>query len=147
MTNNPRYAAAIASIKMMKEAAALDMTQDDFAFFTANRMWTSIDRNRARRCVEAAVYGTLDFCGYPRFAAPAEFIAAAIAFFVHPVNIQTACMIMDGAEFSENMINGIERTLSSRELFAFTLQIRGGNEHLLHSAEDAVNIQLKMGAI
>src|SRR4051794_8488610 len=27
-------------------------------------------------CVEACVYGTLDFVGYPRFPAPVEFIAA-----------------------------------------------------------------------
>src|SRR5438445_9659226 len=30
----------------------------------------------SRRCVEACVYGTLDFVGYPRFPAPVEFIAA-----------------------------------------------------------------------
>src|SRR4051794_36568998 len=54
------------------------------------------DRSRARRCVEACVYGTLDFVGYPRFPAPVEFIAAVIAYYVHPVNIQTACLIMEG---------------------------------------------------
>src|SRR4051794_41311124 len=48
------------------------------------------------RCVEACVYGTLDFVGYPRFPAPVEFIAAVIAYYVHPVNIQTACLIMEG---------------------------------------------------
>src|SRR5436853_1538993 len=37
-------------------------------------------------CVEACVYGTLDFVGYPRFPAPVEFIAAVIAYYVHPVN-------------------------------------------------------------
>src|SRR5690554_7441406 len=41
------------------------------------------------RSVEACVYGTLDFVGYPRFPAPVEFIAAVIAYYVHPVNIQT----------------------------------------------------------
>src|SRR5260370_19974092 len=38
------------------------------------------------RSVEACVYGTLDFVGYPRFPAPVEFIAAVIAYYVHPVN-------------------------------------------------------------
>src|SRR5260370_25213274 len=37
---------------------------------------------------EACVYGTLDFVGYPRFPAPVEFIAAVIAYYVHPVNIK-----------------------------------------------------------
>src|SRR5690554_7371317 len=79
-------------------------------------------RSRARRCVEACVYGTLDFVGYPRFPAPVEFIAAVIAYYVHPVNIQTACLIMEGAEFTENIINGVERPVKAAELFAFTLR-------------------------
>src|SRR5262245_66403016 len=71
-------------------------------------VWFALsDRSRARRCVEACVYGTLDVVGYPRFPAPVEFIAAVIAYYVHPVNIQTACLIMEGAEFTENIINGV----------------------------------------
>src|SRR5262249_12457818 len=86
----------------------LDLTEDDFDFLTSNKVWIATDRSRARRCVEACVYGTLDFVGYPRFPAPVEFIAAVIAYYVHPVNIQTACLIMEGAEFTENIINGVE---------------------------------------
>src|SRR5262249_57253518 len=41
---------------------------------TSNKVWIATDRSRARRCVEACVYGTLDFVGYPRFPAPVEFI-------------------------------------------------------------------------
>src|SRR5205807_3324102 len=66
-----------------------------FDFLTSNKVWIATDRSRARRCVEACVYGTLDFVGYPRFPAPVEFIAAVIAYYVHPVNIQTACLIME----------------------------------------------------
>src|SRR5205085_9567332 len=73
------------------------------SFLTSNKVWIATDRSRARRCVEACVYGTLDFVGYPRFPAPVEFIAAVIAYYVHPVNIQTACLIMEGAEFTENI--------------------------------------------
>src|SRR5262249_19659626 len=83
--------------------AVLDLTEDDFDFLTSNKVWIATDRSRARRCVEACVYGTLDFVGYPRFPAPVEFIAAVIAYYVHPVNIQTACLIMEGAEFTENI--------------------------------------------
>src|SRR5207237_6265750 len=79
-----------------------------------NKVWIATDRSRARRCVEACVYGTLDFVGYPRFPAPVEFIAAVIAYYVHPVNIQTACLIMEGAEFTENIINGVERPVKAR---------------------------------
>src|SRR5205823_9297478 len=75
--------------------------------------------------------GTLDFVGYPRFPAPVEFIAAVIAYYVHPVNIQTACLIMEGAEFTENIINGVERPVKAAELFAFTLRVRAGNTDVL----------------
>src|SRR5207237_1052009 len=98
--------------------------------------WIATDRSRARRCVEACVYGTLDFVGYPRFPAPVEFIAAVIAYYVHPVNIQTACLIMEGAEFTENIINGVERPVKAAELFAFTLRVRAGNSSA--NAESAV---------
>src|SRR2546429_460071 len=91
-----RFQTALASIKLIQASAVLDLTEDDFDFLTSNKVWIATDRSRARRCVEACVYGTLDFVGYPRFPAPIEFIAAVIAYYVHPVNIQTACLIMEG---------------------------------------------------
>src|SRR5690349_24503583 len=69
-----------ASIKLIQASAVLDLTEDDFDFLTSNKVWIATDRSRARRCVEACVYGTLDFVGYPRFPAPVEFIAAVIAY-------------------------------------------------------------------
>src|SRR5436853_311652 len=83
-----RFQTALASIKLIQASAVLDLTEDDFDFLTSNKVWIATDRSRARRCVEACVYGTLDFVGYPRFPAPVEFIAAVIAYYVHPVNIQ-----------------------------------------------------------
>src|SRR5262249_56520822 len=56
--------------KLIQASAVLDLTEDDFDFLTSNKVWIATDRSRARRCVEACVYGTLDFVGYPRF--PAE---------------------------------------------------------------------------
>src|SRR5947209_12450491 len=96
-----RFQTALASIKLIQASAVLDLTEDDFDFLTSNKVWIATDRSRARRCVEACVYGTLVFVGYPRFPAPVEFIAAVIAYYVHPVNIQTACLIMEGAEFTD----------------------------------------------
>src|SRR5205085_2176404 len=128
-----RFQTALASIKLIQASAVLDLTEDDFDFLTSNKVWIATDRSRARRCVEACVYGTLDFVGYPRFPAPVEFIAAVIAYYVHPVNIQTACLIMEGAEFTENIINGVERPVKASELFAFTLRVRAGNTDVLIS--------------
>src|SRR5438132_425036 len=80
-----RFQTALASIKLIQASAVLDLTEDDFDFLTSNKVWIATDRSRAHRCVEACVYGTLDFVGYPRFPAPVEFIAAVIAYYVHPV--------------------------------------------------------------
>src|SRR5947209_5729264 len=131
-----RFQTALASIKLIQASAVLDLTEDDFDFLTSNKVWIATDRSRARRCVEACVYGTLDFVGYPRFPAPVEFIAAVIAYYVHPVNIQTACLIMEGAEFTVNIINGVERPVKAAELFAFTLRVRAGKPEVLTDAEE-----------
>src|SRR5437667_225208 len=61
-----RFQTALASIKLIQASAVLDLTEDDFDFLTSNKVWIATDRSRARRCVEACVYGTLDFVGYTR---------------------------------------------------------------------------------
>src|SRR4051794_41613965 len=55
-----RFQTALASIKLIQASAVLDLTEDDFDFLTSNKVWIATDRSRARRCVEACVYGTLE---------------------------------------------------------------------------------------
>src|SRR5437870_1816016 len=100
-----RFQTALASIKLIQASAVLDLTEDDFDFLTSNKVWIATDRSRARRCVDARVYASLDFIGYSRFTAPDEFIAAFIAYYVHPVNTQTDSLLMEGAALTENIIN------------------------------------------
>src|SRR5439155_20215622 len=118
-----RFQTALASIKLIQASAVLDLTEDDFDFLTSNKVWLATDRSRARRRVAACVYGTLDLVGYPRFLAPVELIASVIAYYVHPVNIQTSCFLMEGAEFTEKFINGVERPVKDNAFFAFTLRV------------------------
>src|SRR5689334_24773329 len=126
-----RFQTALASIKLIQASAVLDLTEDDFDFLTSNKVWIATDRSRARRGVEACVYGTLDFVGYPRVPAPAECIAAGIAYYVHPLNIQTSCLIMEDAEFTENSINGVERAVNAAELVAFPLRVQAASTDVL----------------
>src|SRR5258708_29738987 len=58
-------------------------------------------------------------------------------------SIQTACLIMEGAEFTENIINGVERPVKAAELFAFTLRVRAGNTDVLTDAEENVRQKLR----
>src|SRR5260221_12816203 len=94
-----RFQTALASIKLIQASAILDLTEDDFDFLTSNKVCIATDRCRVRRCVEACDCGSLDFVGCHRFAAPVEVIDAVIAYYVHPVNIQTAYVIIEGADF------------------------------------------------
>src|SRR5688500_19110152 len=89
------FQTVLASIKLVQASAVLDLAEDDFDFLTSNKVWIATDRSRARRWVEACVYGTLDFVGYPRFAAPVGFIVAVIAFYVHSVDLKTGLFILE----------------------------------------------------
>src|SRR5258708_26263726 len=106
-----RVQTALPSIKLIQPSAVLDITEDDFDFLTSNNVWIATDRSRARPCVEACVYGTVDFVRYPRFPALVEFIVAVLAYYVHPVNIHKASLIMEVADFTENIIYGVERPI------------------------------------
>src|SRR5260370_920822 len=89
-----RFQTALASIKLIQASAVLDLTEDDFDFLTSNKVWIATDRSRARRCVVACVYGTLELVSYPRLPAPVEFFAVVIGKFVPTVPFQTACSDM-----------------------------------------------------
>ncbi|AXH72375.1 MAG: hypothetical protein [Microviridae sp.] len=141
-----RFSSALAAVKMVGASGILDLTEDDLSFVTGSTPWISTDRSRARRCVEAVCYGTVDVVGLPRVSLPAEFIAGAIATYVHPVNIQSACAIMEGAEFSENVINGVERPLKASELFSFTLRFMAGATHEIDSAQKLLEQAVTSGA-
>lgn len=147
IVSDVNYATSVAALRMLQASAVLDITEEDFDFLTGDKIWIATDRNRARRCVEACVYGTLDFVGYPRFPAPVEFIAAVIAYYVHPVNVQTACLVMEGAEFSENIINGVERPVNAAELFAYTLRIKAGFKEAVMDAEENARQKLRANGL
>src|SRR5262249_6632570 len=76
-------------------------------------------------------------------AAPGRHIPRGTPHPTAAVNIQTACLIMEGAEFTENIINGVERPVKAAELFAFTLRVRAGNTDVLTDAEENVRQKLR----
>src|SRR5262245_65923174 len=89
-----RFQTALASIKLIQASAVLDLTEDDFDFLTSNKVWIATDRSRARRCVEACVYGTLDFVGYTSFPAPVVYIVAVLVSYVYSLYIHMACLLL-----------------------------------------------------
>src|SRR5690606_8342915 len=109
----------------------------------SNKVGIASDRSRARRGVEACVYGTADSAGYPRFPAPVEVIAAGVAYYVHPVHVQTGGLSTEGAGFTEADITGVVRPGKAAALFAFTLRVRAGNTDVLTDAEENVRQKLR----
>tara|TARA_Y100001956_G_scaffold82336_1_gene102820 strand:- start:1336 stop:1776 length:441 start_codon:yes stop_codon:yes gene_type:complete len=140
-----RYLTALGAIKMVKEASLVGLEESDFEFLTQEKMWTSVDRARARRVVEAATFGAVDFMGFPRIQVPAEWLAATIATYVHPVNMMTACTIMDAAEWTENIINEISRPLSPTELFAHVMRVVSGFDDQIIAAQQEVQSNVQLG--
>ena len=131
MSNRPfnaRFAAVMASMEMCAEKGMIDLSKDDVTFVTKDELWTMTERARVRRCVESLVYGCLDVVGLPRFGAPAEYVAGVIVSQVHPCNYMAACAVMDGCEFTENVINDVDQPLSATQLFALVIQCRAGND-------------------
>src|SRR5438270_90546 len=122
-----RFQTALASIKLIQASAVLDLTEDDFDFLTSNKVWIATDRSRARRCVEACVYGTLDFVGCPRYPAPVEFIACVIAYYVRAVISLTACLMMDCAQLTACIVRCSAATVTAAVLFAFPLSVGAGS--------------------
>src|SRR5436305_650527 len=89
-----RFQTALASIKLIQASAVLDLTEDDFDFLTSNKVWIATDRSSARRCVEACVYGTLDFVGYPRFPAPVFFFDDVTTSYIYTLSLHDALPIL-----------------------------------------------------
>src|SRR4051794_41721619 len=90
-----RFQTALASIKLIQASAVLDLTEDDFDFLTSNKVWIATDRSRARRCVEACVYGDRKSgsAGMPRPISYAVFCLKKKKEHKLPVN-QIATLIM-----------------------------------------------------
>lgn len=121
-----RFASVMAAIKMCAKQGIVDLTEDDIDFVTQDKLWVSTERSRVRRCVESLVYGCLDTVGLPRFGAPAEYIAGVIVAMVHPKNYMAACAVMDGCEFTENIINDVDAPLSASHLFSLVVNCKAG---------------------
>src|SRR5947209_20061036 len=90
-----RFQTALASIKLIQASSVLDLTDDDFDFLTSNKVWSATYGPRARRFVEACVYGKVDVVVYPRFPAPLLFIPAVIDFYFDHISVVSPWLIID----------------------------------------------------
>ena len=89
------YRTALASIKLLREASVIDLTEDDYHFLTRDSLWLPIDRSRARRCIEAGLFLTI---------AP-EYSNACLTYFAqYPVLFGCACFFANSVNFLMSII-------------------------------------------
>jgi len=77
--------------------AACGVSPADFSKTTGTAPWLASDRQVVRNTLDALLHGAMDAIGVPRFEVSAEYVAAALAMFVAPVNLQVACRWMESA--------------------------------------------------
>lgn len=100
-----------------------------------NTPWVGSDRLRAKATLETLQWATLDFLNLPRFEVPAEYTAAVLAFYVHPINWMTACLLFEGGQTASDLgvpTAGESEKVSARQLLAIMclLQDNGCKQEL-----------------
>lgn len=130
-----RYKASVAALSTLASEGYVDLSEDDIAFVKQDRIWLAHDRSRVRRCIEAFSFGAIDILGLPRVPLPAEFIAAVIVRVVSPSNWLTACVVMSGCEWTENIILNREDPLKTETLLSHVLRVAAGYEEELNRSE------------
>lgn len=96
--------------------------------------WTVSDRGRMTRALEQVLAGGTELAGLPPVVLPAEFVAAAIALCVHPVNHLVACAWCGEKLSLQTEANGavdgvvtpgVHEVVTPRKLLALTIQAYG----------------------
>lgn len=82
---------------------SMGVSKADFARLTGNTPWLAADRSGVRNTLDAVMFASMDYIGTVRFEVPAEYVAAAIATFVSPVNQFTACRWMESGRTAQDL--------------------------------------------
>ena len=75
---------------------AYGFTELDYQKLIGAAPWGRDDRDGMHLMVDKVIFGVADSLKLPRLEVSAEYVAAAIAFYVHPTNIMMAATIYEG---------------------------------------------------
>lgn len=106
------------------ELESAGISQEDFELVTGPRVWTGYERNRVTQSFHALLQGSVILAGLPPFQMPAEYLAAGVALFVHPMNAQAICRIIEKAPSAESLGRGVEHeTCTAKQIFGLVVQL------------------------
>lgn len=127
----------------------IGLSSEDFDRVTGNRPWQGSERNQITVALNTLLSGVLDAAGRPRFSLPAEWVAAAIAVFVSPINIQLACDYVERPGTASDLGRGVEEfdRCTARQLFALIVQFHGSKEHTEARRQFEKQTKLKLDAM
>lgn len=69
----------------------INIAKADFERVTGSLPWLGVERGRMTVALQQLIYCAVDAQNSPRFPLSAEYLAAGIAMYVHPGNMQLAC--------------------------------------------------------
>lgn len=132
------YEVAVRAMSMIVNQGRLNhletigLSNEDFKKVTSDVPWTGQDRNRVTAALNTLMSGVLDTAGVPRFALPAEWVAACIAVFVSPINVSLACCYVERPGSAAEIGSGEEEfeKCTAKQLFSLIVQFHGGIEHV-----------------
>lgn len=104
----------------------LGLSRADFDRFIGSDPWLASDRNRMSAILHTMANSSLDAQGLPRFSLPAEYLAAVIAVFVHPVNVHASCVFAPPSMSAQDAgrAGGVTaENCTSEQLFALVVQL------------------------
>lgn len=128
------YEVAVASMHVIANTGrkgfldGLGISRSDFERLVGSDPWLGTERNRMTVVLDSLINASVDSQALPRFNLPAEYRAAGIAVFVHPVNMQAACIFAASSRPKSAEEMGRMATVdpcSAEQVFALVLQLCG----------------------
>jgi hypothetical protein len=102
----------------------IGLSKADFDRLVGPDIWVASERARMTQLIHTVINASVDSMGLPRFNLPAEYIAAGIAMFIHPVNAHAACIFAPPAASAESSGRmAVSQPCTAEQLFALTIQL------------------------
>jgi len=103
----------------------LGVSKGDFLRLVGDDPWTASERTRMGNLLHVMANCSIDAQGLPRFALPAEYLAAVITMFCKGVNVMAACNFAPPAIAAADAGrgNGGAKSCTPSQLFALVLDL------------------------